>query len=312
MYISYKSILFKPKNIQFYQMKALNFKIPTNQEASFHVQEDLMPAFYPKLHQHHELQITYIIKGSGTLLLEDFIGEFHPGNVFVIGPNVSHVFRSNEQLPVDSEVMNAHSLSLYFDPNFLGQRFLDLPEVHQLHHFIKKSYKGLQINHPIAAQIAVMITQLRKKKAFDQLIAMLEILNVLSNTDNYTLLSKTLPKKSLSPNLEKRLNDVFSYTMEHYAKVITLDEIAQLANMTTSAFCKYFKLHTRKTYVQFLNEIRIGNACKLLRENQMTIEQIAYATGFNNMANFNRKFKQINNITPSGFRKQYALNLVSK
>lgn len=287
-------------------MKTLAFKIPNSAENSFRVQEDQLVHFYDKLHQHHEIQITYILKGSGTLMLEDFIGEFHPGNVYVIGSNVSHIFKSNDYNHLEPDQVNAHSISLFFDPNFLGHTFLNLPEMHQFNEFVKKSYKGLQVNQPIAAKVAVLMNELKQKKDFEQLICMLQILSILSNSDNYKTLSKALPRKALSINMEKRLNDIFNFTIQDFAEEIKLEEVAQLANMTTSAFCKYFKLHTGKTYFQFLNEIRISNACKLLRENQNSIEQIAYSTGFNNMANFNRKFKQINGMTPSAFRKQYA------
>lgn len=290
-------------------MKTLTFKIPNNEDNSFRVQEDKLPHFYDKLHQHHEIQITYILRGSGTLMLEDFIGEFHPGNVYVIGPNISHVFKSKNIDKTKPDAINVHSISLFFDPNFLGDKFLSLPELHQFNEFIKKSYKGLQINQPIASKVSVLMYELNQKKDFEKLITMLEILSILSNSDNYRTLSKALSSKAISNNIEKRLNDVFNFTIQSYADEIRLEQVAKLANMTTSAFCKYFKLHTDKTYFQFLNEIRISNACKRLRENKHSIEQIAYSIGFNNIANFNRKFKQINGITPSAFRKQYASKL---
>jgi AraC-like DNA-binding protein len=284
-------------------MKALTFKIPNNEDDSFRVQNDILPYYYDKLHQHHEIQITYIIKGSGTLMLEDYIGEFYPGNVYVIGSYVSHVFRS-EAYHNDRED-NVHCISLFFDPDFLGHSFLNLPELHQFNDFIKKSFKGLEINQPVASTISVLMYELNQKKDFERLIIMLKILSILSDSDNYKVLSKAVPVESLSNNTDKRLNEIFNFTIKQYAEEIKLQQIAGMANMTVSAFCKFFKLHTGKTYFQFLNEIRISNACKLLREDKKSIEHIACDTGFKNLSNFNRKFKQINGVTPSEFRRKY-------
>ena len=288
-------------------MKTLTFKIPNSKDDSFRVQNDILPYFYDKLHQHHELQITYIIKGSGTLMLEDYIGAFYPGNVYVIGSYVSHVLRS-EAYDNDKDD-NVHSISLFFDPDFLGHSFLNLPELHKFNNFIKKSYKGLEINQPVASRISVLMYELNQKKEFERLIIMLKILSILSDSDNYKVLSKALPVESLSKNSDERLNEIFNFTIKHFPDDIRLKQVAGIANMTVSAFCKYFKLHTGKTYIEFLNEIRISNACKMLREDKKSIEIVAFDTGFKNLSNFNRQFKQINRITPSEFRRKYAFQM---
>ena len=289
-------------------MKTLNFKIPNTTEETFRVQEDRLPHFYENLHQHNEIQITLVVKGQGTLLVEDYSGTIQPGDVYVIGSNTSHLFKSPPE-DYHGQQENIHTISIFFEPHFLGETFLKLPETHDLQEFIKLTYKGLKAGNDLASNVSVLMHQLAVANGFKKMVLLFDLLEVFCSSKDYALLSKALPEAVPSPTKESRLNTVFQFTMTEYATDIHLPQVAELANMTVSAFCKYFKQHTAKTYFQFLNEIRVSNACKLLRENSISIERVAYQVGFNNLSNFNRKFKQINGMTPSAFRKQYALGL---
>ncbi|MCT4622390.1 MAG: AraC family transcriptional regulator [Schleiferiaceae bacterium] len=286
-------------------MKTLNFKIPNTAEETFRIQEDRLPHFYENLHQHNEIQITLIVKGRGTLLVEDFVGNIKPGDVYVIGSNSSHLFKSLEK-DFTSDQENIHTISIFFEPHFLGDTFLKLPETHELQEFIKLTYKGLKAGKSLSNKISILMHQLAVAEGFKKMVLLFEVLEILCSAKDYELLSKAIPQQVEAPTRETRLNNVFQFTMTEYASEIHLPQVADIANMTVSAFCKYFKQHTAKTYFQFLNEIRVSNACKLLRENSISIERVAYEVGFNNLSNFNRKFKQINGMTPSAFRKNYT------
>ncbi len=286
-------------------MKAVRFKIPHSSEETFRVQEDVAPQFYEHLHQHHEIQITYILKGVGTLLVEDYLGEFAPGDVFVIGSNASHLFKSPELL----NPKGVHSISLFFDPNFLGEKFLNIPETHAFREFIKRTPTGMKFKQALASKAGRQVQNLLVLEGFKRLVGMLNLLELLSTSNSYENLGRTVPKSRSGLGQEERLDEVLQFTLREYKRTIPLSEAASVAHLTESAFCKYFKQHTSKTYFQFLNEIRVSQACRSLREKRGSIEQIAYASGFQNLSNFNRKFKTIIGITPSQFRKRYALTL---
>lgn len=267
-----------------------------------------MVAFYDKFHQHHEIQLTYIIKGKGTLLMEDYMGEYNAGDIFIIGSNAAHLFRSDidASLPIDE--IQSHSISIFFDPYFLGPKFLEVAETFELAKWFTKTSRGLKVLQPASAEIAHLMSKIQEKEALERLITFLSILNILAESEETVFLSKSTENKILpSSAADSRLQQVMTFSYQEFHREIKLEEVANIAHLTVPAFCKYFKLHTRKTYVEFLNEIRISKACQLLRNKEFSVGQIADKVGFNNIANFNRRFKQINGLTPSAYRKQYLL-----
>ena len=149
--------------------------------------------------------------------------------------------------------------------------------------------------------LRLSIRTLFKQEGLKRIIYLIEILKQLSSAEQFEYLSGQLQTKKVNEVEGKRLNDIFNFTMEAYDRPIQLAEVAAIANMTTTAFCRYFKQHTRKTYLDFLNEYRIGQACKLLAEKDKPIAQIAFESGFNNLSNFNRRFKGVKGVSPRDF-----------
>ena len=139
----------------------------------------------------------------------------------------------------------------------------------------------------------------------EQFKSFLEVLNLISEADKRKL-SSLINLKKYAGDEGKRMSDIFQYSMENFHKEVTLHDVANIANMTPNAFCRYFKQRTNKTFVNFLIDIRIGNACKLLtKNNDLSITEISYKSGFNNLANFNRKFKSVKGVTPSDYKKKH-------
>lgn len=288
-------------------MKSLHFNISNTNNTSFKVQEDKMVAFYDKFHQHHEVQLTYIVKGRGTLLMEDYMGDYSAGDIFIIGSNAAHLFRSDVNASLPKDEIQSHSISVFFDPFFLGPKFLEVAETYNLAKWMSKTNRGLKVLQPASAEIAHLMSKIKEKEGLERLIIFLKILNILSESEDTIYLSKAGGSKLPSTNADSRLQQVMTFSYQEFHREIKLEEVANIVHLTVPAFCKYFKLHTRKTYVEFLNEIRISKACQLLRNKEFSVGQIADKVGFNNIANFNRRFKQINGQTPSAYRKQYLL-----
>lgn len=280
-------------------MKALPFKIPKVENSSFHLQIDEEPYFYDKLHQHPELQLVWIVKGEGTLIYGDYLGEFRPNEVYVIGSNVPHVFRSKAEyyLPETPGIL---AKAIFFKPELILKGQQVFPELSDLTNFLTEADKGLKIDPTNGQSITGLLEDIFRASALSRLGKILTLIDEVQKA-RYSTLSQW-PQKSIKENQGRRLDDVFKFTLENYQRPIQLEEVAEVVHMNKAAFCRYFKQHTRKTYLNFLNEIRLQKASELLKTSELSVAQIAYEVGFNNLSNFNRTFKLVTNSTPTEYR----------
>ena len=278
-------------------MRVLPFKIPKPEQDAFVFQIDNHKLFYDKLHQHEEIQLSFIVEGEGTLVVGDTINNYSKGDILIIGSNIPHVFKSDLNASKTS-----YMISLFFTKNSFGNDFFQLEQLKELQKFFKRSKHGFKVATK-QKKLKELFLQLENASKLNRFIILLQLLKIASTT-NYKSLSSFIYDKKYSDNEGHRMRNVFEYTMNNFEKVISLDAISEVANMTKNAFCKYFKKRTNKTYVQFLNQLRIEHACKLIQSKQgFSIADIAYKSGFNNISNFNRQFKVVKNISPSDFRK---------
>ena len=281
-------------------MKALSFKIPKTGETSFNVQVDDVPHFYDRLHFHPELQITLVQKSHGTLFVGDSISTFRPGDLFIIGPNIPHVVK-NDHLFYKEENLKAKSISIFFSKEAFGDTFFELPELTKINDFLNKADKGLRILGGPKIKIAEKILKLVHLKGFESLLMFFSILKDLANHKQIETLSRISFSAKNNALQSEKISRVFQFIMDNYQRPIKLEEAAKITNLSVSAFCRYFKLHTRSTFSRFLNEIRISTACKQLIESEYSVSEICYHVGFNNISNFNRQFKIITGLTPSQY-----------
>jgi len=278
-------------------MKVLPFKIPKPENDTLVVQEDRAAILYDKLHQHQEIQISLIKKGEGSFIIGDYVGEFSQGDVFIIGENLPHVFHND---PTEGEV---HMISLFFMKSSYGDHFFNLPEFKSLDPLFQASNMGIQLQDP-SEKLAHSMERITLASKLNRFISFMEILQAISKETMVTL-SSAIHRKTYGEEEGKRMRDIFEFSINNFDQNISLNQVADIANMTPNAFCRYFKQRTNKTYMNFLLDIRIGNACKLLaKKTDLNIAEISYKSGFNNLTNFNRKFKSIKGITPSEFRKK--------
>ena len=279
-------------------LKVLPFKIPKPKEDAFIFQVDYDAVFYDKLHQHEEIQISFIVEGEGTLIVGDTINYYTNGDVFIIGSNIPHVFKSDVNVSEKS-----HMLTLFFTKHSFGNHFFELEELKELAGFFKRAKHGFKITSKIKL-IKDLFFKIQKSSKLYRFIILLEVLKIAS-VCNYKSLSSFIYDKKYTDNEGNRMRNVFEYTMNNFEKEIKLETISDVANMTKNAFCKYFKKRTNKTYVQFLNELRLEHACKLLLSNKdISISEVSEKSGFNNISNFNRQFKILKHSSPSSFKKE--------
>ncbi|NIF05124.1 AraC family transcriptional regulator [Chryseobacterium sp. Tr-659] len=286
-------------------MKSLQFSVPADTNKSIRIQEDIMPNFYPYFHRHTETQIMWILKGHGTLAIEQNLFPFEEGDIFYLGANQSHVFKGDFHA---HEKQNVHAVSIFFDPHKKISAFFDLPEFEELKNFIHYSEVGFKVAPELKSEVGESIGALQKTKGIDQIIDFIRILqNLMQNRHLHIPLSseKNLPSH-ISDN-DQRIIDAQTFIKKNFAQhKLSLDTIAKEACMTPQAFCRSFKKRTGVTFIEYLNELRVQRACRLLTSSSLySISSVAFNSGFNSLTNFNRVFKSIMKYSPKEYLKHY-------
>jgi AraC-like DNA-binding protein len=280
-------------------MKVLPFTIPKHKRDAIQIQEDKGELFYELLHQHEEIQISLIIEGKGTMIVGDTISSFQENDIIILGENVPHVFKSDIQ-----KSKHSHMLSIFFTKQSFGETFFNTEELKPLDSFFKKSENGFIVSKNTKT-LKELFLNIYKASKIDRFINFFQLLKEL-NASKFKSLSYFVSLKKYSDNEGRRMSAVFEYTINNFQNEIRLEDISHEAAMTKNAFCKYFKKRTNKTYITFLNELRIEEACKLLKvNNELTIAEIAELTGFQNISNFNRKFKHFKKTTPRVYQGNF-------
>lgn len=287
-------------------MKVIRFTVPKTLDNSVIVQEDNLPFFYNYFHKHKEIQIALIIKGEGTLVIGNYMQRFKAGDIYVIGADQPHIFRSDASYFTKKSGKRIHSLSLFFNPEESFGNILCLPEMKEIKIFLQKTVWGLQAPQHERNHLAQEILNLRQRRKGLLLSDFITLLHNMAHTKKWKILSTTSPDFSISDFEGLRMNDIYQYTLANYSEKISLRQIASVAHLTVPAFCRYFKKQTNKTYINFLNEIRISEACNKISEGEFkSISSVANETGFINVTTFNRVFKKINGVPPRQFLEKY-------
>ncbi|MGI4805239.1 MAG: AraC family transcriptional regulator [Janthinobacterium lividum] len=290
-------------------MKVLQFTIPVAHDKSIIFEKVQLPYFYPYLHRHHETQITWIQEGEGTLIVGNNMHAFAPGDIFLLGPDLPHLFKSNPEY-FNNESKGVKAITLFFNPNGMLAPLLDMPEMKPLKTFLQQHEQGFKV--PETAFTEVSKTLLGTNNSFgpDQLIQFFQLLKTLQSAVNKVdALSSYGTAQNISENEGIRISNIYNYIMQHYNEPVTLEDVANTAYMTPQGFCRYFKKHTGHTFISFLNEVRINEACKKLTDYKFdSISTVAYKCGFNSITNFNRVFRLIIGTSPKEYLDNYARN----
>lgn len=279
-------------------MKAFVEKLPLSVNSSFVSRTYTTPYFEVPWHQHVELELILFKKGNGTAFIGNHIGAFTEGDVFFLGSNLPHCFQK-----ADKEMMTS-ALVIHFTEQLWGQKFLSLPENEALIHLFKRAKGGMKLSNSTKVETAQLMKELENASGFSRLLFLQNCFLQLMKDSSEPL--STQEVRRTAGKEQDRIELVYQYTLDHFQDSITLSDVADKAGMTVPAFCQYFKRSTKKTYIAFLNELRIEQACKLLTGTRKTVAEICYESGYNTLAHFNKQFLRLREQTPLQFRKKCA------
>jgi YesN/AraC family two-component response regulator len=291
-------------------MKVVQFTIPVPKESTIVVQESILPHYYNHLHRHREVQIEWVVEGSGILIAGNYMQRFESGEVYIIGANQSHIFKSDESYFNAAEPKQVHSVSIFFDPIHLSQNIFSLPEMTGIRKFVSGLHNGFQLQEGENEIIKTTIKEVMQHRESQRVAAFISLLHHFSTTKELKPLATSNSEHRISEVEGIRMDRIFQYLVGHYKSHISLAEISEIANLTPQAFCRYFKKHTDKTFVSFLNEVRINEACKIIVSGKFDgFSDVSYQTGFDNVTNFNRVFKKTVGLSPREYQKGFLERL---
>ena len=270
----------------------------------FLTKEIVQHYYSTQFHFHHECQLTYIVESSGQRIIGNNIEYFEPGELVFLGSGVPHVWYNDKEYFQGSEHLRAQSLAMYINPDQLVESLEGFGCRNVLDHWLTISRRGVIYTGASKTELIGLFKALFYQEGMAKLITFLQLIDRLMHATDYRLLSSPDYVNSYSENDQQRMERLFQFIFANFRRDISLDEIASLANMNEFSFCRYFKSRTQKSFTQFVNDLRIGHACKLMQERYNPIETVAYESGFNNITHFNRQFKRIKGVTPRDYRKQ--------
>ena len=283
-------------------MRKLTFEkvIPDN-NSSFKASVFDNKHFTSPLHFHPEFEIVLIEQGDGLCFCGDYAGAFKPGDIAVFGKGLPHFYLSDNRFYKEDCEEKCKSIYIQFGEEVLPNNYRQMPGFKNITGLLNKSERGLYFVAPENDRLVRFIRSAPKLKGFEKVIRLYEILNLLGKSEECRVLaSHNFRNNDISrdPVYQK----IISYISEHYRREISLGELADFVCMNRSALCRRFKKITGKTIFEFLNELRIAYACKLIANTDEKISSIAYNCGFNNLAHFNSLFKTYTNHSPKSYR----------
>jgi AraC-like DNA-binding protein len=285
-------------------MKPQLLKVSKGPGHSFSVRQDLVPYVNNRWHYHTEVELIHFNEGEGTQFIGDNIDQSKAGNVVLVGSNLPHCWKFDEKYFDESSHRQADVRVCHFNEKFWGEEFLDLPENINIRTVLDKAKRGLQINGKCRDAVARIIERLLQADGPARIMLLLEALEMIANCKELTVLSSLGFVHACCDSESERINAIYDYTLKNFKERIQLEKIAEVANISPNSFCRYFKSRTRKTYSQFLIEVRVGYACKLLIENHLSIKQLCYESGFNNFTSFHKYFKMITGKSPLCYQRE--------
>ena len=279
-------------------MKAILEDIKTNQGiSSFHAFRYQVPYFQFKWHYHPEFELTYIVKGNGYRIVGNSYEPFADGDLVLLGSNLPHTWSGK----ADGDV-NSDAIVIQFSSEFISS-FLEFNESILIKKMLENSLRG--INFEPDEQLVTKIIEITETNGVDRILKLISILDILSKKQIKLIAPNTF-HNVVSKKSEVRINKVCLFIQNNFQNKIYLKEVADLIYLTESNFCKFFKKATGKTYSDYVNEIRINEASRLLIQSDKTISQISFECGFETLSYFNRVFLNKKGITPSLHRKRSA------
>lgn len=274
---------------------------------SFLVRRFNEKAFSAPYHFHPELELTLIVKGEGKRYVGNNMSHYTAGDLVLLGPDLPHCWKSEN---VVKGKINASSVVLQFGADCLGMDFFQKKELSSVQKLMQRSVHGMQFQQHTAVAAGKQLELLEEQTdPFKKMIAFLEILQLLANSREFILLDKQKKDSVYSSSDQSRINDVMAYIVDHFRAQITLEKAAAVAGMTPTAFCKYFKRVTRKTFIETVLDYRVNYAMQQLVSTDHPVSHISYESGFGDVSHFYKTFRNRKQFSPLHYRKKFRADL---
>lgn len=279
--------------------------LPVKEEDVFFAAHFNYAGYPASYHFHPEFEIVLITEGSGKRMAGKEMSDFEVDDLTLIGPFLPHLYRNAEEYYGHGSGKNAGSLVIHFLENTIGNEFLSSPAARKVREMLGNSVHGLDFTGKEKYEIIEKLHDIPYKKGLKKLISLVEVLEMMSECTKLSITKADKPLKTVpGPN---KLEGIFDYLFQHFREPITLDHLADISNLTRTSFCRYFKSRTRRTCNEVLTELRLNYARRQLIETEKSVLEICFDSGFNNISNFNRFFKEKYNISPLQYRKGHIL-----
>jgi AraC-like DNA-binding protein len=277
---------------------------PVTNSDVFVILDSVNKGFDYPIHNHPEYELNLVLNSVGTRIVGDSTEKYKHADLVLIGPYLFHKWDSEDKDPDDSK--DCRVITIQFDMHLFDQHFLSRKPFYRVKGLLENAARGIRFTGHTLELVRDIMTQLTHLRGIEGVIAFMRLLDILSQSEEYQYLaSEGFDGKAIHTR-SKRLHTAYQYIIRHFRDAdLKMCDVASKVNMTDSAFSHFFKKITNKSFSKFLIEMRLGHTCKLLLETDELIINISCASGFNNVANFNRLFKKIHRCTPHEFRKLY-------
>ena len=258
-------------------------------------------------HFHHLCELVWVEKSFGKRIVGDSIDNFDDGDLVLMGPQLPHIWQNDELFYRKKKGHRVKATVIYFPSDFPLNLTDEQNILSPIQELIKKASRGLVFHGATSQKVSQILSALSEEEGLTKIINFLEVIDILSHSMEYRQLASISFKNLYDEKDTDRINKVYQFLMQNFYRDINLQEVSDLCNMTPTAFCRFFKSRTQKSFTQFLNELRIGHACKLIQNETYSIADVCYESGYNNLTNFNKFFKSITGFTPSKYRRKSEL-----
>lgn len=286
-------------------MKPVLEYLPKQQEESFVVKAFEFNYYPTPWHYHAEYEIALIVESSGKRFIGDSVSDFDKGNLVFLGSNLPHTYRNDDIYYRPKSKLRARSIVVHFLESSLGEDFLALPEAKVLRQLFVRSGRGLDIKGKTNRMVAAGLHELLELNGLAKWVKLVELLGTMASSKDLRYISRA-PLYGNNDRESDRLGKVMDFVIKNFSRPIRISEVASLVNMAENSFSRYFSQATKKTFISYLNEVRLNHAAKLLIENEMNISEICYECGFNNLSHFNTYFRKIYGTNPLAYRKEFV------
>jgi AraC-like DNA-binding protein len=282
-------------------MKPIFQRLTTEPEEGFTFKDIRSSGFDCPWHVHPEYEVILVLQGHGYRIVGDNISRLSAGDLVMVGPGLPHIWK--DEPPVGGRA-TVHFLLIQFEDKCLGDGLLRLPAMEPVRRLLHRAGRGLHVVGKTHDKTTELMKHMAGLQGMDRVLQLLQILVRLAGSEDCEPIASPGFGANASPFDQERMDRVFQFLNSKIGEPLRLSEAARIINLSEGAFSRFFRMHTGKTFPEFVNELRIGRACSLLREHNLNITEVAYECGFTNLSNFNRQFLRLKGTSPREFRLQ--------